>query len=528
MSSSSSSSVSQSDSLADPGNSNLDVNALTEMMEQGIPPEALLRFLRPSFRAPSGTDDMMLWRLLASMVGDGPKRKKLPQYNTINDAIELIKKSKKIVVLSGAGMSTSAGIPDFRSRDGIYVQIHAEYPDLHDPRDMFDIEYFRKNPLPFYRFARALYPGQFRPTIGHKFIKCIEDHNKLLRNYSQNIDTLEKQTGIKRVIECHGSFAQATCTNCKESVDGDIIRDDVLNQKIPLCSRCHNDGGKPEDGLGVMKPNIVFFGEQLGEHFHSSLDTDKREADLLIVIGSSLKVRPVALIPNSIQAQVPQILINKEPLDHMDFDIELLGNCDDIIQELCLRLGDDWTQVCETNTSPLQEIEGIPDLGQEFGVCLESYKFNDKSKPKKDSSECNQKTSEMESCARYEGTSNSCPPAATPHLRIDQAKSASSTKGVQMIEKSDTDQNETKEAVQPTKRDQSAISNCDQNSDGDWEDIEVLDSPSVREEVVCEKANINIPDSFYLFLAPNKYLFKGAELTNAQYESFTKKPQTPA
>lgn len=536
MSSSSNSSPSPPDSYSRAGRSaNSDVHALAAMMEEGISPRVLLSHFMPSFRAPPGTDDMMLWRLLVSII-EPPKRKKLPQYNTIDDAIGLINKSKKILVLSGAGISTSAGLPDFRSRDGIYVQIHAEHPDLHDPKSMFDIEYFRKNPLPFYQFAKALYPGQFKPTIGHKFIKCIEDHNKLLRNYSQNIDTLEKQAGIKNVVECHGSFARATCTNCRFSVDGDVIRGDVFNQKVPLCPRCHVPGKEPEDGLGVMKPNIVFFGEQLGEDFHSSIDIDKEQADLLIIIGSSLKVKPVALIPRSVPAEVPQILINKEPLDHMGFDIELLGNCDDIIQELCLRLGDGWTQVCEPHTSRLKEVVGMPELGQEMVVCLEDCAFKDlkgvRLPPiKKDASVPGDRAKTETEIERDSTSSNILPDESMSDemssFKSNQANVASeSTVEQRMIEELDTDQNEDIDEGDDKRKDTSAISNCDQNSDGDWEDVEVLDSLSGSEGEVYEKATFLIPDSSYIFLAPNKYLFKGAELTNAQYESFIKKPRT--
>ena len=89
--------------------------------------------------------------------------------------------------------------------------------------------------------------------------------------------------------------------------------------------------------MPVIKPDIVFFGEGLSDEFHTSMSIDKDECDLLIVIGSSLKVRPVALIPNSIPEDVPQILINREPLSHFNFDVELLGDCDIIIEHLCER-----------------------------------------------------------------------------------------------------------------------------------------------------------------------------------------------
>ena len=85
----------------------------------------------------------------------------------------------------------------------------------------------------------------------------------------------------------------------------------------------------------IMKPDIVFFGEGLGDEFHNAVAKDKNEVDLLIMIGSSLKVRPVALIPSSIDPSVPQILINREPLPHLTPDVELLGDCDGIINQIC-------------------------------------------------------------------------------------------------------------------------------------------------------------------------------------------------
>merc|ERR1711970_449999 len=98
----------------------------------------------------------------------------------------------------------------------------------------------------------------------------------------------------------------------------------------------------PFTTVPVMKPDIVFFGEGLPDHFHNSITRDKELCDLLIVIGSSLKVRPVALIPSSLPPEVPQILINREPLPHCNFDVELLGDCDTIVNQICLMLGEGW------------------------------------------------------------------------------------------------------------------------------------------------------------------------------------------
>ncbi|XP_053393570.1 NAD-dependent protein deacetylase sirtuin-1-like [Mercenaria mercenaria] len=205
---------------------------------------------------------------------------------------------------------------------------------------MFDIRYFRRDQRPFFKFAKEIYPGQFEPSRSHKFIKLIEDHGKLLRNYTQNIDTLEQVAGIKNVIQCHGSFATATCMTCHHKCSSDDIREKIMDQVIPMCPKC-----EPQTPQSVLKPDIVFFGESLPEEFHHQMSVDKDDCDLLIVIGSSLKVRPVALIPNSLPAHVPQILINKEHLRNLNFDVELLGDCDKVVGEICRRLGDDWAKI---------------------------------------------------------------------------------------------------------------------------------------------------------------------------------------
>lgn len=268
--------------------------------------------------------------------------------------MKLLQECKKIIVLTGAGVSVSCGIPDFRSRDGIYARLAVDFPDLPDPQAMFDIEYFRKDPRPFFKFAKEIYPGQFQPSLCHKFIALSDKEGKLLRNYTQNIDTLEQVAGIQRIIQCHGSFATASCLICKYKVDCEAVRGDIFNQVVPRCPRCPAD-----EPLAIMKPEIVFFGENLPEQFHRAMKYDKDEVDLLIVIGSSLKVRPVALIPSSIPHEVPQILINREPLPHLHFDVELLGDCDVIINELCHRLGGEYAKLC-CNPVKLSEITEKP------------------------------------------------------------------------------------------------------------------------------------------------------------------------
>lgn len=150
-----------------------------------------------------------------------------------------------------------------------------------------------------------MFPSFFR------FIRLLEKQNKLLRNYTQNIDTLEQQAQIEKVIQCHGSFATATCLRCKYRVPSNEIETDIMEQRIPLCPKCSEmqseeaaaaavAAGTSSSTLSaqaIMKPDIVFFGEGMPDEFHRAMAMDKEECDLIIVIGSSLKVRPVALIP---------------------------------------------------------------------------------------------------------------------------------------------------------------------------------------------------------------------------------------
>ncbi|XP_030835211.1 NAD-dependent protein deacetylase sirtuin-1 isoform X2 [Strongylocentrotus purpuratus] len=341
------------DSLAGP------MGWLQKQMMSGTNPKSILMRIIPSgMTIPEEMDEFEMWSIIAEYlrsIDEPPPRQKLEQYNTFDDAIQLLKTCKNILVLTGAGVSVSCGIPDFRSRDGVYARLAVDFPDLPDPQAMFEISYFRKDPRPFYKFAKELFPGQFKPSTSHKFISQLEQHQKLLRNYTQNIDTLEQAAGIKGVIQCHGSFATATCTRCGLSVDSDAIRDDVFNQMIPICPQC----GPDTPDMAVLKPDIVFFGEGLPNHFYDKLNDDKETADLLIVMGSSLKVRPVATIPSLLPKKVPQILINREPLPHLNFDIELLGDCDVIINEILHRLGDGWDHVCQSQQR-LTETTHIP------------------------------------------------------------------------------------------------------------------------------------------------------------------------
>lgn len=182
-------------------------------------PRQLLGHLIPNLdvnKLPSTLDDFDICRVVFQLFNSNGmphphisdlflvQREKLKEYNTIEQCVDLIDRSENIIVLTGAGCSVSCGIPDFRSRDGVYARLRVDFPDLPDPQAMFDIFYFDHDPRPFFKFAKEIYPGQFKPSLSHMFIRKLEQNRKLLRNYTQNIDTLEMAAEIKKVIQCHG------------------------------------------------------------------------------------------------------------------------------------------------------------------------------------------------------------------------------------------------------------------------------------------------------------------------------------
>ncbi|KAH3671383.1 hypothetical protein WICMUC_004680 [Wickerhamomyces mucosus] len=274
-------------------------------------------------------------------------RPRLKEIDSFEKTVEIIDKAKKIIVLTGAGVSTSLGIPDFRSDKGIY-SIIKDLP-LDDPQDLFSLPYFRQDPEVFYSSAYLVLPPVGLYTPFHAFLKQLEVRGKLLRNYTQNIDNLEANAGIdpSKFIQCHGSFATASCQTCKRRIDGKRIFKYIQNKELPVCPKCSaerkrrfekNPDYQPRS-FGLMKPDITFFGEDLPERYHTNIFKDISECDLLITVGTSLKVSPISDIVNKIPRDIPQILINKDLVDHAVFDSSILGYCDQAAVCIAKRLG---------------------------------------------------------------------------------------------------------------------------------------------------------------------------------------------
>ncbi|BFZ56173.1 Sir2 histone deacetylase Hst2 [Savitreella phatthalungensis] len=240
---------------------------------------------------------------------------------------------KRCVFCIGAGVSTAAGIPDFRSpKTGLYHNLKRLKLDY--PEQVFEIDFFSRNPKPFYELAYELLPGRFEPTLTHAFMRLIYDKGMLLRVFTQNIDTLERRAGIpaEQIVEAHGSFATSRCIRkgCRQIADEAEVTKLVLERKTPHCTNCK----------GLVKPDIVFFGEGLPDVFFERL-TDFRKADLLIVMGTSLQVQPFASLPDRVSRQTPRVLLNLEDVGHFDREMDVihLDKCDESVLALAEACG---------------------------------------------------------------------------------------------------------------------------------------------------------------------------------------------
>jgi len=244
---------------------------------------------------------------------------------------------RRLVVLTGAGVSTAAGVPDFRSPTAGLYDCLSRFAGLDDPTDVFCIDFFRRQPAPFFALARQLWPSAaVRPTRAHRLGAALAGRGLLRRLYTQNIDGLDRAAGVHPplLIEAHGSFATAGCIApaCAAAADVDAVRAAVDAGTVPRCGACG----------GLVKPRIVFFGEALPRAFHAAFEGDARAADAVLVMGTSLRVQPVALLPELVRRGVPRVLLNREPagdIGERPGDVLALGDIEALVVELATACG---------------------------------------------------------------------------------------------------------------------------------------------------------------------------------------------
>lgn len=200
-----------------------------------------------------------LRNLFSQTLGLGSQKERLLDELSLEGVTRYMQseRCRRVICLVGAGISTSAGIPDFRSpTTGLYANL--EKYRLPYPEAIFEISYFKKHPEPFFALAKELYPGQFKPTICHYFIRLLKEKGLLLRCYTQNIDTLERVAGLEPqdLVEAHGTFYTSHCvsSSCRQEYSLSWMKEKIFSESIPTCEKCQSvvKPGEPQ-GLGELE-----------------------------------------------------------------------------------------------------------------------------------------------------------------------------------------------------------------------------------------------------------------------------------
>lgn len=211
----------------------------------------------------------------------------------IEEFKQLVKNSNNIVFFGGAGVSTESGIPDFRSKDGLYNQKY-KYP----PEEILSHTFFIRNTEEFYKFYKEKMNSlKYEPNITHIKLSELEKQGKLKAVITQNIDGLHQKAGNKNVLELHGSILRNYCMSCNKFYDAEFIFNE---EGIPKCS-CG----------GIIKPDVVLYEEMLDDVILSDSINAIKNADLMIVAGTSLTVSPASGLVNFYKGN-KLVLINKD------------------------------------------------------------------------------------------------------------------------------------------------------------------------------------------------------------------------
>jgi NAD-dependent deacetylase len=208
---------------------------------------------------------------------------------------ELIRSNQPCVVLSGAGVSTESGIPDFRSAGGIWQRF--------DPYEVASIDAFRRDPARVWEFyaLRLDVLADAEPNAAHRALARLEQAGLVRAVITQNVDRLHAAAGSREVIEVHGQIARARCLACGAVVEGDELRGLLPLPRCPACGE-------------VPKPDVVMFGELLPVAAFDRAVELAREAGLLLVVGSSLEVWPVAGLPEETLGHGGRLaIVNRDP-----------------------------------------------------------------------------------------------------------------------------------------------------------------------------------------------------------------------
>lgn len=243
------------------------------------------------------------------------KQDRAESIRDIQRACEIIKNAKNIILLNGAGLSVAAGIPDFRSSDGLYNQLDlASLPGItdsqlqklkSDKQWVFHRDMFKENPMVYYTIREQFFKNKYDPTFSHRTMNKLVESGKVRKIFTQNIDGLLRKSGIspETIVEVHGTFASARCNECGATADMKQYEADLKSEKLPpKCPKCG----------GPQRPDIVLFGEGLPQRYANEVYKDCENADLLIITGTSLLVGPVNQMVNLVPLDCPRLLVNRD------------------------------------------------------------------------------------------------------------------------------------------------------------------------------------------------------------------------
>lgn len=240
----------------------------------------------------------------------------------INRAINLLRQSRYTAALTGAGISTPSGIPDFRSpNSGLWQD--------YDPVDVATIYAFKHRPRDFYNWVRPLTSLvlQAQPNPAHVALAQLETHGPLKALITQNIDTLHSKAGSRTVYEVHGHLREAVCIACHTIYPAaDLLQTFLDTDQLPHCTRCHN----------VLKPNVILFGEMLPMRILKAAEQHARACDLMLVAGSSLEVAPAGDLPLLAQRTGARLIVVNYGPTHVDHlaDVVIRADVADVLPRL--------------------------------------------------------------------------------------------------------------------------------------------------------------------------------------------------
>ncbi len=209
-----------------------------------------------------------------------------------------LRAGRPTVALTGAGVSTDSGIPDFRGGAGLWDEV--------DPMEVASAQGFYEDPARFYRFWRRRFGviASAEPNVAHQFLALLERKGILQALVTQNVDGLHQRAGSERVLEVHGSFARARCTGCGEAVPGRDVLAGAPEAPPPACPACG----------GLVRPDVVLFGELLPPDVFEAAVEAVDAAEVVLVMGTSLQVQPVAgLVPRALHRGKDVAILNGAP-----------------------------------------------------------------------------------------------------------------------------------------------------------------------------------------------------------------------